>query len=98
MHQEITENQQKENVGNRLLSTGYKLSGWYLRLRIIGPIVIAVIGLLIVIFGIYSLITNLEAVKSGQVIILGIILLVLGILVAWLYWWRSKSLVKGRFY
>ncbi len=88
----------QESFGNKALSTSYKISGWYLRIRMIGASIVALIGLIITIFGIYTLFTSSEFFNGGSIIILGLILLILGLGVTWFYWWRSKSLVQRRFY
>jgi len=75
--------------GQKLLSTGYKIHGWGLKAKAISNFIIGgasfVLGIVLVISVSFPFIL---------VSVLGLILIFAG----WLYWKRSNSLVKGRFF
>ncbi len=82
--------QPRKSFGERALSTGYKVSGWDLRLKAIGSFIM---GTVLLILGIVLAIV----LKSWGALILSAVG-VLAFLGGWLYWRRARSLVKGRFY
>jgi hypothetical protein len=85
----LQENNQ-ESLGNKALSGVYRAGGWYLRLKMISFLIG---GILFLILGII-LTFVIKDIKALSLSAIG----VLSLLFAWLYWWRSKSLVQGRFY
>ena len=82
--------QQPETIGQKILETGYKASGWKLRAKAIKSLVI---GAIFIIGGIVAFILSHQ---FSALIISAVGLIAL--LGAWLYWKRSKSLVQGRYY
>lgn len=81
---------QEESFGDKALSTAYKVGGWNLRLKAIGSLIM---GILLFLGGIILAIIS----KSFNALILSLIGLV-AFFGSWIYWKRSNSLVKGRFY
>ncbi len=81
---------QKQNFGDKALSTAYKVGGWNLRLKAIGS----------AIFGLFAFIAGIVLAIStgtwGSLIFSAIGIAVL--IGSWLYWKRAKSLVQGRYY
>ncbi|MDO8459563.1 MAG: hypothetical protein Q7S74_00490 [Nanoarchaeota archaeon] len=82
--------QPQESFGERVLSTGYKVSGWNLRLKAIGSFIT---GTILLILGIVLAIV----LKSWGALILSAVG-IFAFLGGWLYWRRAKSLTKGRYY
>jgi K+ transporter len=81
---------QSQSTGEKILSTGYKVHGWGLRVKAITTFIL---GLAFMGFGIFMAVT----LKSWG----GLTFSVIGIIIifgAWIYWKRSKSLTQGRFY
>ena len=79
-----------ETITGKILSTGLKVEGWDYRARVLKNVLF---GIILIILGFYVIYTGNLAI--GGVLVLIAVLSFLG---AWFYWWRSKSLVKGKFY
>lgn len=107
-NQENTQSQEQKNfVGNptqdstmgKVISTGLKVEGWDYRARVIKNLAIALLLIVISIYLFYTYLTS-QAPQTQTLELAGALLLIgiLLILSAWFYWWRSKSLVRGKFY
>ena len=87
----------KLTSNNKAMSTVYKASGYYGRIKATNTGIVS--GILLIIS-----IVIFAGVGEGSTIpriTLGFLLLgfaILGFIYSWILWWRSKSLVKGRFY
>ena len=88
--QNFTEDPSTQTTAGKILSTGLKLEGWDYRARVIKNSI----------FGIIVLALASYVAYEGNLAMAGLLLLfaVLLFFGAWFYWWRSKSLVKGKFY
>jgi hypothetical protein len=86
----MDEETQKQNISEKVLSTGYKVEGFDFKIK---GIFSMIAGIIIVLGGIVMSITT---GLSEYLFFSGIgVFVFLG---GWLYWKRSKSLSQGRFY
>jgi len=88
--QNFTEDPSTQTTTGKILSTGLKVEGWDYRARVIKNVIF---GIILLLLGAYVAFTGNLAI--GRVLVLIGLILFLG---AWFYWWRSRSLVKGKFY
>lgn len=86
----FAEDPSTQTTTGKILSTGLKVEGWDYRARLIKNVIF---GIILLALGAYVAYTGNLAI-GGVLVLIGIILF----LGAWFYWWRSKSLVKGKFY
>lgn len=89
-NQDFSVNTPSQQPINKVISTGFKVEGWDYRARVIKNVIF---GIVLLVLGIY--VAYKGNLAFGAVVILIGVLMFLG---AWFYWWRSKSLVKGKFY
>mgnify|MGYP001591859344 CR=1 FL=1 len=88
---------QKDVIGDKVMSTVYKASGWYARVRAIAAWIVSGILFIIAI----AVFAGAGSGSSTARIIFGLVSIALAIwaiVYGFIYWYRSKSLVKGRFY
>ena len=88
--QNFTEDPSTQTTTGKILSTGLKVEGWDYRARVIKNVIF---GIILLLLGAYVAFTGNLAI-GGVLVLIGLILF----LGAWFYWWRSRSLVKGKFY
>ena len=88
--QNFTKDTSTQSTTGKILSTGLKIDGWNYRGRMIKNVLFGIVMLLLGCYVAYQ--GNLA---MGGVLLLFAIILFIG---SWFYWWRSKSLVKGKFY
>ncbi len=88
--QNFNEAPMAQSIPGKIISTGFKVEGWDYRGRVLRNIFFGIVMILLGVYVAYE--GNL---KTCGVLFLFGILFFLG---AWYYWWRSKSLVKGKFY
>ncbi len=88
--QNFTEGPSTQTTVEKIIPTVFKVEGWDYRVKVIKQ----------VIFGVILILLGSYVAYAGNLVIGGVLILisVLLFLSAWFYWWRSKSLVKGKFY
>ncbi|MBI3622720.1 hypothetical protein HY212_01395 [Candidatus Pacearchaeota archaeon] len=80
---------QETSTGQKILSTGYKVEGWGLRVK---AVINFILGGILFVLGIVM------AISVGFPFLI-VSLLGVGLIIGgWIYWRRSKSLAQGRFY
>jgi hypothetical protein len=84
------EQQKQKTLGDKTLSTAFKVGGWHMRFKAIGT---AIFGLFALIGGIIIAIIN-ETVTPLIFSAIGIVFLVVSIL----YWKRAKRSFEGKYY
>ncbi len=78
------------DMGERVLSTTYKVSGWSMRIKAISSLIVGIILIIIgIVFAVYS--------SSYGALVLSVVGLIVT-LGGWFMWWRAKPFVKGRYY
>ncbi|MFH1307322.1 MAG: hypothetical protein ABIH72_00540 [archaeon] len=80
----------KKNIGDKALSTAYKVGGLGLKFRAISSLII---GIILIVLGVILAIIY----SSFNALVLSLIG-ILALIASWINWKRSKSLTKGRFY
>jgi hypothetical protein len=89
MENEMVFQDNKQKKDKKILSTTYKLGGFYLKIK---SIITAVIAIIFIGFGIYfsikTSIAGLVFVGIGLCFLLG----------SWIYWKRAKRMSQGKFY
>jgi uncharacterized membrane protein YidH (DUF202 family) len=97
--QNFNEDSSSQTTMGKVMTTSLKIDGWDYRAKMLKNMVVGILLILGGLYIIYTYFTNptsqVGTLEIGSVLILMGVLAILG---AWFYWWRSKSLVRGKFY